>query len=277
MIWLGWRQLRGAALMSGAVLLLAAVMWIVTGLQLRQAGRVVDAFRLVQLINTTMVAVPALIGAFWGAPLVAREYETGTYRLAWTQSVTPVRWLATKFVVVGGCGTLLAGLSTLGIDWWSAPIDAAAGNAFTPALFSVRGVVPLAYTVFAFALGVACGVLLRRTLPAMAATLAVFAVVRLVVTLWIRPHFASPVTTVLMPSVVSGNGTPTANGSSVTDTGGWVLSDQLTGSGSSLREVVTSQPLDRFWSFQWWESGLFLVLAGVATLVAFERLRRRAG
>ena len=246
MIWLSWRQARASARWAGGLVLVAAAMWIVTGLQLRQVGSVTDAFRLVQVINTAMIAVPALIGAFWGAPLVARELESGTYRLAWTQSVTRTHWLAGKMTIVGLLGLLVAGLATLGVNWWSAPIDAAAGNIFTPSLFSVRGVVQLAYTAFAFALGVACGTLIRKTVPAMAATLAAFTVVRLIVTLWLRPHFATPIVSRRPPSVVAANGVPAINGSSITETGGWVLSDRITGSGDSLREVVTSQPPDRF-------------------------------
>ena len=277
MIWLSWRQLRGSAQLAGGLLLAASVMWLVTGLQMRQAGGGLDAFRLVQLINTAAIAVPALIGAFWGAPLVARELESGTFRLAWTQSVTPTRWLAGKMTVVGLLGLLTAGLTTLWIDWWSAPVDRVAGNIFTPSLFSVRGVVPLAYTVFAFAVGVACGTIIRRAVPAMAAALAVFAVVRLAVTLWIRPHFATPIVTAVQPSVVAANGGPTVNGSSITETGGWVLSDRLAGSGSGLREVISSQPLDRFWAFQWLESGLFVVAAGAVVLLTFYWIRNRLG
>jgi len=42
------------------------------------------------------LATPALLGIFWGAPLIARELETGTCRLAWNQSVTRTRWLTVK-------------------------------------------------------------------------------------------------------------------------------------------------------------------------------------
>ncbi len=277
MIWLSWRQARASVQWAGGILLLAAVMWSVTGLQLRHSAAALDAFRLVQLINTAAIAVPALIGAFWGAPLVARELESGTHRLAWTQSVTPSRWLAGQMTVVGLLGLLLVGLATAGINWWSTPIDAAAGNIFTPSLFSVRGVVPLAYTVFAFALGATCGVLIRRTVPAMAATLSAFTIVRLAVTLWVRPHFATPITTSVRPSVVAANGVPTIDGSSITETGGWVLSDQITGAGSGLREVVASQPLDRFWTFQWLEGGLFIVAAAALIWLSFYWVRNRLG
>ena len=62
------------------------------------------------LLGPLMLAVPALLGIFWGAPLVARELETGTYRLAWTQSVTRTRWLAVKVALVGLASVAVAGL-----------------------------------------------------------------------------------------------------------------------------------------------------------------------
>ena len=60
---------------------------------------------------------------FWGAPLVARELETGTFRLAWTQSVTRTRWLAVKLALVGLASMAVAGLLSLILTWWSSPID----------------------------------------------------------------------------------------------------------------------------------------------------------
>ena len=275
MIWLSWRQARSSARIAAVVIALAALMWLVTGLLLRRSGSVLDSFQLVRLINTGAIAVPAVVGAFWGAPLVARELESGTFRLAWTQSVTRTRWLRGKMIAAGLIGLSFASLVTVGIDWWSAPVDAAGGNRFTAALFSVRGFVPVSYTVFAFALGVACGVILRSVVPAMAVTLTVFTAVRIVVTLWIRPHFATPVTTVGLPSVVGPDGAPAVDGSSVTVTGGWVLSDRLTGAGSSVREVVVSQPADRFWSFQWIETALFLGLGAAFVALSFYWVRSR--
>src|SRR4029077_4207566 len=49
------------------------------------------------LLSTGIILLaPAVIGLFWGAPLIARELETGTAALAWNQSVTRTRWLAVK-------------------------------------------------------------------------------------------------------------------------------------------------------------------------------------
>ena len=134
---------------------------------------------------------------------------------------------------------------------------------------------PIAYAVFAFALGANCGLLIRQTCPATAATRAGFTVIRVAVTLWLRPHFAAPVTNVLATSVVAASGAPAINGSSITDNGGWVLSVRITGSGATAREIVTSQPLNRFWTFQWLETGLFLTLAALLLYVAVYQLRSR--
>ncbi|HEX5505923.1 MAG TPA: hypothetical protein VFW96_25115 [Thermomicrobiales bacterium] len=144
-------------------------------------------------LNAALLAAPALLGVFWGAPLVARELERGTFRLAWTQSVSRRRWLAVKLGVVGLASAAAAGLLSLMGTWWFGPLDRVHANRFDPAVFDVRGVVPVGYALFAFALGVTAGVLLPRLLPAMATTLALFVGARLAVTTWIRPHLMAPV------------------------------------------------------------------------------------
>jgi hypothetical protein len=142
-------------------------------------------------LDALVVVVPGAIGVFWGAPLVARELETGTYRLAWTQSVTRTRWLAVKLGVVGLAGMVVAGLLSLAVTWWSSPIDRANLGVFIP--FDQRDLVPVGYAAFAFALGATAGTLLRRTVPAMAATLVAFVAVRLSFTIFLRPHLIAPI------------------------------------------------------------------------------------
>ncbi len=80
--------------------------------------------------------VPALIGVFWGAPLIARELETGTHRLAWNQSVTRTRWLATKLVIVGAAAAVTVGLLSWAVTSWAHHIDDATGDRITPELFT---------------------------------------------------------------------------------------------------------------------------------------------
>jgi ABC-2 family transporter protein len=136
---------------------------------------------------------PALIGLFFGAPLIARELESGTFRLAWTQSVTRKRWLAVKLGLVGLAAMTIGGLLTWMVDWWASPIDAANQNRFGLANFGLHGVAPIGYAAFAFALGATAGALLRRTVPAMAVTSAGFAAARLAVAFWVRPNLAPSV------------------------------------------------------------------------------------
>ena len=144
-------------------------------------------------LSLIVMIAPALIGLFFGAPLIAREIETGIFRLSWTQSVTLRRWLAVKLAVVGLAAMVIGGLLTWMVDWWISPIDAVNQNRFDPSNFGFHGVAPIGYAAFAFALGATAGALIRRTVPAMAAALAGFAAARLAVTYWIRPNFASPV------------------------------------------------------------------------------------
>ncbi|TDD84043.1 ABC transporter permease [Actinomadura darangshiensis] len=142
-----------------------------------------------------IIALPGLIGVFWGAPLITRELETGTHRLVWNQSITRTRWLAVKLGLVGLSAMVAAGIAVLALSWWADPLDKAGVSEqprITPLLFGAHGVVPIGYAGLAFVLGVTAGVLTRRTLPAMAITLAVFAAVQVVTPLWIRPHLVPP-------------------------------------------------------------------------------------
>lgn len=157
---------------------------------------------------------PALIGIFWGAPLLARELETGTYRLAWTQSVSRFRWLVSKLALVGFASVTLAGLLTLTITWWYRALDTVTTNQY--AVFDRRDIAPIGYAAFAFASGALIGLIIRRTLPAMATTLAVFVFTRIATTLWVRPHLLP--TLHMTTSLLSAGkfGFLSRNGSSVT-------------------------------------------------------------
>jgi hypothetical protein len=140
-------------------------------------------------LGLLVIVTPGLIGAFWGAPLVASEFEDGTFRLAWTQSVTRTRWMAVKLAVVGLASMATAGLLSLVVTWWASPLDRS--NQF--ATFDQRDIVPIGYAAFAFTLGVLAGALIRRTLPAMFVTLAMFITVRLAELTWVRPRLLHPV------------------------------------------------------------------------------------
>jgi ABC-type transport system involved in multi-copper enzyme maturation permease subunit len=213
MIWLTWRQFRVQLLVVGSVIVAAAVVLAATGPDLASDyQRLTDTFIknlaferldtvLYQVGLALLYAVPPVIGAFWGAPLIARELEAGTHRLVWSQSIGRRRWLAVKLGVTGLSAIAITGILSLAVTWWSKPIDDAinAGQdsnnylpRLFPAVFAARGLVPVGYAAFAFALGVAIGLAVRRTLVAVAITLAAVILVQVLTPTFIRPHLLAP-------------------------------------------------------------------------------------
>ena len=210
MIWVAWRQFRTQALITLGLLAAFAVLVLVTGLHLRDIYTSLGGTHcrpneactappvtgldkpLTGLLGPALLAIPALLGMFWGAPLVARELESGTYRLAWTQSVTRRHWLSVRIALVGAGALAVASLASWLVSWWFAPLDAVNMNRFDPSVFTARGIVAIGYAGFAFALGVTTGALARRTLPAMATTLFGFIAARIAFTEWVRPHLLTP-------------------------------------------------------------------------------------
>jgi hypothetical protein len=329
MIWLTWRQFRvqfltalGAFVVLGAILAYTGPhlsnLYHSSGIAACQAsngdcGPLIDDFTSHYVwwhaLGPLLAAVPLLVGVFWGAPLLARELETGTYRVAWTQSVTRRRWLTTKVVIVGLASVGTAAAFTLIVTLWSAPLDHVTGSRFAPGTFGQRGIVPIAYAALAFALGVAAGAVFRRLLPAMTATLAVFAAVRFTIQQWVRPHYqaalqiSSPLfgDRHLSTAVVRGQTTAVrANdwivSARVVDTAGRTVAIQRDtlrnvcklpeGDFSQnalqacaqrlhLHSVLTVQPANRYWTFQAWEFGIFVALAAALLTLAFWWARRR--
>ena len=209
MIGVGWLRSRAQTAVAAFVIAVVAVIAMVTGPDLVrlyraalagcaslgncQAAMTTFAARdgsLRMWLGVLVVIAPAIIGMFWGAPLVASELEDGTFRLAWTQSVTRTRWLAVRLGVAGLASMAAAGLLSLVVTWWAGPLDQAGLSRF--ATFDQRDIVPIGYAAFAFVLGVAAGAAMRRTLPAMAVTLVAFVAARMAVTYWIRPRVLSP-------------------------------------------------------------------------------------
>ena len=133
--------------------------------------------------------LPVVIAVIFAAPF-ALELERGTYRLAWTQSITRRRWLAAKLTVaLGGAGVAAASTALL-LTWWRRPLDNFHGRV-EPGAFQLEGIAPIAYAVFAAALIIALGTILRRTIAAIAIGIVAFLAVRVVIESLVRPHFAS--------------------------------------------------------------------------------------
>jgi hypothetical protein len=186
MTWLAWRQSRAQIMIAVAAVLAVAVAAFAS-------GRADTTLRL--WLSVLVVVLPGLLGVFWGAPLVAGELESGSFRLAWTQDVSRRRWLALRLAVSGLAGVAVAGLASWLVTWWAEPLDRAGLDQFGS--FDSRDIVAVGYAAFAVALGVLLGILLRRTVPAMAATLVVFTAAHLAFRLLARPYLLPPVTEAL--------------------------------------------------------------------------------
>jgi hypothetical protein len=306
-----WRLHRNQAFVAVGALAVLTVILLVTGITMaddyrnalascaaQSCGNLPSSslFRgdgaIMDLVDAT-IAVPLLFGLFWGAPLLAKEFEDGTHNLAWTQGVSRRRWLraniAWSLIAAALWGAALAAL----VSWWRFP-ENALDSRF--GAFDIQGIVPVAYALFAVTLGVAVGSVARRVLPSLAATLGIFVAIRVAVGLYLRPHFLTPVTKVL----------PLLGGSPA---GAWVISsDMVNGHGQNLgagwdfnelpaacgsafpggkglngpclaahgfHQILTYQPDSRFWAFQGIEAGIFLVLAVVLVGFTFWWVRSR--
>jgi hypothetical protein len=216
MIWLTWRQFRGSASLVLGALTLAAVALAVTGPQLADTLRTSgeqffstlstdDTKKAVFMLGTGLsYVVPAVVGTFWGAPMIAREIEAGTYRLVWNQSITRTTWLVSK-LGFGALAAVVAGSIGLLMTWWAGPLDEAVLKGYTdnspfsvprlwPDVFGARGVVPIGMAVLALAVGVTAGLVVRRTVAAMALTLATIIGVQVLMPVFVQAHLMAPVT-----------------------------------------------------------------------------------
>ncbi|WP_410640350.1 transporter [Amycolatopsis sp. lyj-346] len=202
MTWLTWRQFRMPALSVFAALIALAVVLAITGPDLVGRTNFSDQDTLFGGTILVLYLLPAVIGVFWGVPMVTRELESGTHSLVWNQTVTRKRWLTTKLGFGILAAMFAAGVLSLAVSWWASPIDALAAlqtdrgmlSRMAPVVFGARGLVPIGYAAFALVLGVAVGMLLRRTVAAMAVTLVTLAAVLLLVPAFVRPYLLPPQT-----------------------------------------------------------------------------------
>lgn len=319
MSWLTWRQHRLAGLTAILLLVAVAMPIVFSGLAMREAyqqlgigpcaghtdarctdllAQFSDEYRgWGQQLLPWLNFVPALVGALVGGPLLAHELEQRTFLLAWTQGVTRRRWVATKLTVLVVAIVVLGAAFTALISWWRWPLDQLEGH-FAPNTFDFEGLAPTATTLFAFAAGSFLGVLLRRTVPAMAATVAaVFAFRYLLIELLLRPRYEAP-----LQQVVS---IADAKNSLLSGAGDWELDSGLqdaAGRHLSVDQIdllvrraidagitppmwfqqhgylrwVVYQPADRFWTFQAIDAAI-LVAGALALLALTVRLVRRVG
>ncbi|HTT53865.1 MAG TPA: ABC transporter permease subunit [Streptosporangiaceae bacterium] len=312
MAWATWRQHR-AALAGVAVFLGASAVYLwVTGLQMHHAeaaschpaSSVACAINFTGrygetaiMVSVALQAVPALIGAFIGAPVLARELETGTFRYAWTQGIGRLRWTVGKLVLLAVAAAAAAGAFTVLFAWYNQPW-AAAGyvTPFSARVFGLLGVAFAAWTLAAFAIGVLAGMLIRRAVPAIAATLAAYAGLAFATALWLREHYITPlVTRSQYPPgsawAISGWYTKGGtfafgdHGSGIADTVRQLCGGPCSGTRVLVPELLAQhgythwtsyQPGSRFWPFQWIEGGWLFALSVLLIAASVWLVRRRA-
>ncbi|WKX69785.1 hypothetical protein [Streptomyces sp. XD-27] len=232
-----------------------------------------------------LLVLPLLIGTFLGAPLLARELETGTYRLAWAQSVSPRRWLAAKLALPAAFTLLVSAALTALYGWWWHPSYRDFGDLIwtSDVPFLTTGPAAVALALLALLLGATIGLLVRRTLPAMVVSLAATAGVRYVLelpglrsALWPRQTTTSGELSGFGPVLdavpgdardikygyVTASGERTADGLCAMEYPDRCLADH-----GVVKTYAVYHPSSHFWPMQWVQAGI--CLAAAAALAAF--------
>jgi hypothetical protein len=314
--WVTWRQhrvaLAGVAVLLGGLGLYLLIMGlkIHSGTSCHPARSAAcqlttnlftsDYYPTAQTMTGYLQVIPALVGVFVGGPVLARELETGTFRFAWTQGCGRLRWAVVKLALLAIAVTAAAGAFSLLFSWYFQPWFAVGlDGALAPQLFDLRGVDFAAWTLLAFALGVAAGALIRRTVPAMAAALAAWTGLFFGTFMFLREHYQAP--------LVAG----TAKASTLSFGLNWTWARWYTGpNGKPVSQLTVDnvlmhapasfphskssnaataylsahhykqwwlyQPQSRYWHFQFIEGGWLLALSLILIVATVWLVRRRA-
>ncbi|GGZ96368.1 hypothetical protein GCM10010371_65460 [Streptomyces subrutilus] len=241
------------------------------------------------LASTGMLFLPLLAGAFVAGPMVAREWESGTHRLALTQSTSPRAWLASKVVVAAAVWVVAAALF-IGVYrfGWSRVADTYGFSWADRGPYEATGPVLVAYGLLAIALGAVVGQLVRRTVPAMAVTGLVTGLVMLVmghlrwslvpVRTVATPFSAYPDQQVPSDAFLRDAGFTTGSGGRLP---GWICFERSGDAGVCPADLdivgryADFHPHAHYWWTQLVEGSIVLVLAAAAGYAAFRILRGR--
>jgi hypothetical protein len=251
-----------------------------------------------------LLAVPVLVGVFAGAPILARELDTGTSRFAWTQGAGRIRWTLARLALPAVAITAATAAFSQLFAWFYQPFFSSGMDSRLAAqFFSLTGADFAAWTLAAFAIGTTAGVLIRRAVPAMFASMALWAGLMLATVLYLRRHYLAPLLAKGTGAAGPGNG--------------WVLSQWWTGPNGKpvpwntligliqgaptgptkkvgpnsfqttidpfrwlaqhgYTEWTTYQPASRYWPFQLIEGGWLLALSLLLIAATIWLVRRRA-
>jgi len=259
MIQLTWRQFRAQALVALGALIVFGVFVILAGLRSEHTKDYILSGTILDVVRAC-VAVPFLLGMFWGAPLLSREYEDGTNKLVWTQSISRRKWLAIKIMWTLVAAALYGAAYAALYTWW---LHANQLGRFYSFDFDIDGIVPIFYSMFAVALGIALGAWRRRTLVAVGTTLLLFAILQFAVATYARPHYMKPVT-----FNYTNNAPNTPAYVSSQKPGNWLVTTH------GVDEIVY-QPDYRYWDFQGIEAAIYLGLTAIAVGATYRLVLRR--
>ncbi|MEU3755008.1 transporter [Streptomyces olivoreticuli] len=318
-LWLAWRQQR-ALILVGAALLVACAVWAAvqradmmafiadhriphcagwdadecSGLDIEQAQRLLDDnVGALRALGTLSAALPVLIGVFWGAPLLGRELESGTWKLALTQGVSIRRWFATRFTLAAVCAVIGSTVLAALVAWWWSPISNMLNGLYwhDGYIFNATGPAAIACALFGLAAGTAAGLLLRRTLAAMGAVLAFVVGVRILLNTF-RSDWISPIALTSRggaPRPYIGTGWSTGEFGFIDATGHKDAIADACPWGPGLPDLKTCMaqkgyvgryqkvyPSSDFWVLQWIETAIFVGLAAALLALICVVLRRRA-
>lgn len=321
LVWVAWRRYRTTLLATLGLLAVVAAYLLLRGHQMRDefasvqacapqssAGcrfafaRFRDAYASAGLLGALLVWLPAVIGAFAGAPLLARELETGTFRYTWTQGVGRTRWVL-GVVVAGAIGVAALAASLGGLMGWydHALVVSGVEQRLHASLFPLTGVAVVGWALVAFAIGVLAGLLSRRVLAAVALTLAAWTGLAFLAAGVLRPHYLAPLVTSgdevsagdleiqqwwshggvrvsdaqvdrVLQSIgaqpVDGGTIKVGPGTSQVDPVQYLVQHGYT-------QWTSYQPDSRYWPFQWVELGWLTLLSVVLLATAVWLVRRR--
>ena len=297
MTWVSWRLQRTETLIAVGILALIVALLVPTGITMGSAyhhdglaaclgtnpsyscTQAIVGFQLrfrpLYSLLDWFTLIPGLIGVLLAAPFIL-ELENGTYRLAWTQSITRRRWIATKLAVPIAAALLIAAALILLTTWWRAPFVHLNGRMET-GTYDSEGTVVFGYTLFALALALAIGVIWRRAIAAVTLAFVGYFAARIFVDTWLRTRLVAPVEATwhtaagqpanldhanIISQTGSGPGVVVGNGSGPLGTHVHVA----VGVGPTTMHAVY-QPASDFWPLQGLETALF---GGVALiLIAF--------
>jgi hypothetical protein len=308
MSWVAWRQQRPSAVAAAVLLAVAGSILLASGWQVTAFARdsglaacaasggdcqvLVEAFTdryggMLESVSTLGSLLPIALGLLFGGPLLASEFEQGTHRLAWTQSVTRGRWLAARLAIAAGVLVAVAGVAAVLLTWWWGRFDQL--HISSRAALERGGLVPVATALLAFSIATAAGAVIRRAVAALTAGLVVVLVVAIPLNLaaqhWLAPR-PVPIT------YPAGQPSPRADpndqvlSSGYRDRAGRALSPRAVNrlcpgtagpaverclAASGIRRVDRYQPAARAWQRALAQSALYLVVAALFLVLAWWR------